>query len=109
RTGMIGLGTWSFLMATSHGAGLMLVPLIIPLAHVGAHSQHAPSEATWPLALAAVGLHSASMLAVTGLIAAIVYEWLGLGFLRRAWINMDLIWILALVATGVVLLLTALL
>src|SRR5918992_292687 len=31
QTGMAGLALWSFLMAGAHGAGLMLVPALIPL------------------------------------------------------------------------------
>jgi hypothetical protein len=45
------------------------------------------------------------MLAVTGAIAATAYEWLGLAFLRRGWINMDLVWIGALAAAGLILVL----
>ena len=45
------------------------------------------------------------MLAVTGLVAVIVYEWFGLAFLRRGWINLDLLWTGALIMTGLVLLL----
>jgi hypothetical protein len=52
----------------------------------------------------AVGVHTAAMLAVTGIIAVVVYEWVGVGFLRRGWINLDLLWTIALVATGVILL-----
>jgi hypothetical protein len=44
------------------------------------------------------------MLAVTGAVAVVVYEWVGLAFLRRGWINLDLLWTLALVATGLILL-----
>jgi hypothetical protein len=59
-----------------------------------------------PVSLAAIGLHTLAMLATTGLIAALVYEWVGLAFLRRGWINFDLLWIGALVATGLLLILT---
>ena len=45
-------------------------------------------------------MHTLAMLAVTGLIAVMVYEWLGLAFLRRGWVNLDLIWILALAGAG---------
>lgn len=97
--GFAGLALWSFLMATAHGAGLMLVPALIPLCAA------APSLGASPLAisLAATGVHAAAMLLVTGTIALLVYEFLGLEFLRRGWINFDLVWSLMLVATGALL------
>jgi hypothetical protein len=57
------------------------------------------------VALAAVGTHTAAMLAVTLAIAVSVYEWLGLSLLRRGWINFDLLWVAALAITGIVLIL----
>jgi hypothetical protein len=97
--GFAGLVLWSFLMATAHGAGLMLVPALIPLC--GA----APSLGASPLAisLAATGVHAGAMLLVTGTVALLVYEFLGLEVLRRGWINFDLVWSLMLVATGTLL------
>lgn len=59
------------------------------------------------VALAAVGVHTLAMLAVTGMIAVVVYEWVGLAFLRRGWINLDLLWTGALVATGFIQFFTA--
>jgi hypothetical protein len=108
QTGMAGLALWSFLMAGAHGAGLMLVPALLPLgaAH-GAHAHHSSITIdSLPVTLAAIGVHTLAMLATTGLIAAVVYEWIGLAFLRRGWINFDLLWIGALVATGLLLILT---
>jgi hypothetical protein len=49
-------------------------------------------------------VHTLAMLAVTGTIALLVYDWIGLGFLRRGWFNVDLIWTAALVVTGLLLL-----
>ena len=104
---------WSFLMASAHGAGLMLVPVLagvrgegVPsalahashLGHVG-HPPATASEALLP-ALAAVGLHSMAMLAVAGAIAVIVYQKLGVEVLRRAWVNLDLIWAGTLIVVG---------
>ncbi len=101
--GIGGLALWSFLMATVHGAGLMLVPALVPLcANVPAFG-----EASLLVSLAAVAVHTLTMLAVTGLIAVVVYEWIGVAFLRRSWINFDLLWTGALVATGLVLIITA--
>jgi hypothetical protein len=104
---------WSFLMASAHGAGLMLVPVLAGLRGEGvpsslAHADHvshsghqasAASDALLP-ALAAVGLHSAAMLGVAGALAVVVYQRVGVEVLRRAWVNLDLIWVGALAVTG---------
>jgi hypothetical protein len=63
------------------------------------------ADGSWAAALAGVGLHSAAMLATIALIAALIYEWVGLAVLRGAWLNIDLLWVTALVATGVLMLL----
>jgi hypothetical protein len=104
---------WSFLMASAHGAGLMLVPVLAGvrgegvsrasahaahLGHVG-HQPMAANDALLPT-LAAVGLHSLTMLAVAGVIAVVVYQKLGVEVLRRAWINLDLIWVGTLIVVG---------
>jgi hypothetical protein len=102
QTGFAGLVLWSFLMAGGHGAGLMLLPVLIPLCLAGGP---APGVAgSLPMALAAIAVHSLATLAVTGLVASLVYDWVGVGFLRRGWINLDLLWSAALLATGLVLL-----
>jgi hypothetical protein len=103
QTGMVGLGVWSFLMSTGHGAGLMLVPVIVPLCLSASPTTEFLAAGTLPLALAAVAVHSGAMLAVTAAMAGVVYEWMGLAFLRRGWINLDRIWIGALAATGLIL------
>lgn len=54
------LAWWSFLVATAHGAGFMLLPI------------------------------------------ALVFRWLGLGFLRRACFDLDLVWGVSLFLTGAV-------
>ncbi|WP_331376619.1 hypothetical protein [Sinorhizobium chiapasense] len=102
RTGMAGLALWSFLMATGHGAGLMLVPAVLGLC-LADQSATIPLGSSLPISLAAVALHAVATLAVTAAVALVVIEWLGLAVLRSAWINFDLIWTLALVATGVIL------
>jgi hypothetical protein len=103
QTGLLGLGLWSFLMATAHGAGLMLWPALMPLCF----PDGAAASTGGPVvpALAGVGLHTLAMLLVTGAIAVVVYEWIGLAILRHAWINLDLIWTVALIAAGIWLLL----
>ena len=110
-TGYIGLGIWSFLMATAHGAGLMLIPALMPLQehaeYMQAEHMHAmPVTSSMWIAALAVAAHTAAMLAVTGAMALIVYDFVGLGFLRRGWINLDLIWATALIEMGLLLLLT---
>jgi hypothetical protein len=104
RVSMGGLTVWSFAMATAHGAGLMVVPVFMgtTMADAGGRMHHGmPAAAGAGAALAATGLHAVGYLAVTAFVALIVFEKLGLGLLRRAWLNLDLIWAAALVATGV--------
>jgi hypothetical protein len=99
-TGLAGLVLWSFLMAMAHGAGLMILPALMPLCLA------APSGAgTAAVAGMAVGLHTGAMLIVTALLSAVIYEWVGLAVLRRAWLNVDLLWMSALALTGILLLL----
>ncbi len=141
------LTAWSFLMATAHGAGLMLMPVVLQLpapsaavaaaspatyamgcshdthadhsmvaghampsdpgAHMGhgSHAAHLPGVMTMgglPLAeVAAVGVHTAAMFLVMGVIALVIYEKVGLAILRRAWINLDQVWAAALISAGV--------
>ena len=103
RVSMGGLTVWSFLMATAHGAGLMVVPVFMRMSIAASadHAHHAHAAGMGPeAAFVATGLHAAGYLAVTAFIAVLVFEKLGVGILRRAWINLDLIWSAALVATG---------
>ena len=103
RVSMGRLTMWSFLMASAHGAGLMVVPVFMSLSMpaAGEHAHHMPpAGAGTGAAFLATGLHSLSYLAVTAFIAVLVFEKLGVGILRRAWFNLDLIWSAALIATG---------
>ena len=103
RVSMSGLAAWSFLMATAHGAGLMVVPVFVGMSMTGegGHTHHmAATQAGAGTALFATGLHAVAYLAVTAFIALLVFEKLGVGILRRAWLNLDLIWAAALIATG---------
>jgi hypothetical protein len=113
RVSLTDLAIWSFITATGHGAGLMIVPPLLALsppgdaaAHAGHHG-HAMAGigATLGQWIAAVAVHTISMLVVAGVIAVIVFDRVGLAFLRRAWVNFDLVWAVALVATGLALLL----
>lgn len=136
------LVTWSFLMASAHGAGLMLVPVLLgwsagegggdagadvmgdahhhhhaghePAAapeagahagHGGDHAEHASviaavGKGPW-LALLATAVHTLGYLAVMLVCAIVVYEWVGLAILRKAWLNLDGVWAVALMITGV--------
>ena len=103
RVSMRGLTLWSFLMATAHGAGLMVVPVFVGMSMVeeGGHVHHmAATGASAGTALLATGLHAVGYLTATASIAMLVFEKLGVGILRRAWLNLDLIWAAALMATG---------
>jgi hypothetical protein len=103
RVSMPGLPLWSFLMATAHGAGLMVVPVFVRMSMTdqGGHTHHmAGTAAGAEAALLATGLHALGYLAMTAFIAVLVFEKLGVGILRRAWINLDVIWAAALMATG---------
>ncbi|HEY8257065.1 MAG TPA: hypothetical protein VIG08_05360 [Gemmatimonadales bacterium] len=113
RIGPEHLVLWSFLMATAHGAGLMLVPVFLglgPSSHGGASGHAAMTQ------LAGAGIVSASMVALVhtaamvlagGLIAWIVYRYLGLRLLQRAWLNLDLLWAGCLIAAGAIGVVTA--
>ena len=110
QVGFRDLTVWSFLMASAHGAGLMLLPVLLGSSSVEAAGQmaghHQTSAASSPLAaLLATGVHTIAYLAVTGLIAWLVYSKLGVAVLRKAWINLNLVWAAALVVTSVVTLL----
>jgi hypothetical protein len=119
RVGFLDLTLWSVLMASSHGAGLMLVPVLLGWSHgnhaeSSGHSEHLASSGhaghfsegmsdpwSW---LAAVGVHTAGYLLVAAVIALLVYEKFGLALLRRAWFNLDLLWTIALVVSAVTIL-----
>jgi hypothetical protein len=100
--GVVGLALWSFLMATAHGAGLMLVPALMPLCS----SLPILGSDSLLILLAAVTVHTLATLVMTGLIALVVHEWFGLAFLRRSWINFDTLWTGGLFATGLILMFT---
>jgi hypothetical protein len=102
RTGLAGLVLWSFLMASAHGAGLMVIPALASICSSAPPGASATFAA--PVALAALGVHSAAMLATIAAVSLIVYNWTGVDFLRRSWINVDLIWVAVLATCGVILL-----
>jgi hypothetical protein len=108
QIGFRDLAIWSFLMASAHGAGFMLLPILLKMsalnaaADVGgsAHHLHALGFAgPWTSSIALL-VHTLGYLLITGLIAFVVYEKLGLEVLRKTWVNLDLIWAVALIATA---------
>src|SRR5947207_8056024 len=110
RVGFGDLTLWSFVMASAHGAGLMLIPFFLPsptaepVHHHDVHEMHAWALANFSvpsLLAASVAVHTTGYLLMTAIIAILVYEKLGVKILRRAWFNIDLIWMLALMITGV--------
>jgi hypothetical protein len=120
RVGFKDLTLWSFIMASAHGAGLMLVPVLLKLSGTLHEMEHRAHEAhehwghgmhlffTSPETLAgiaAVAVHTLSMFAVMVVVALVVYDRLGLMILKRTWFNVDLIWAGALVGAGVITLL----
>ncbi len=123
RVGFRDLTLWSFIMASAHGAGLMLIPLFLNSTQAQPHGLYANrigpglnidplctagfASFSTPVVLAgSVGIHTLGHLFVAGLVALVVYEKVGVGILRRGWLNLDLLWMLALVATGLFILLT---
>ncbi|MGH9675415.1 MAG: hypothetical protein ACRD44_19765 [Bryobacteraceae bacterium] len=101
KVGMAGLTAWSFLMASAHGAGLMVVPVFLGMAApVDGASCHAAAPDAMTGVVATL-VHGAGYLSATALAAWVVFEKLGLGLLRHAWINVDLLWAIALIGTGV--------
>lgn len=108
RVGFRDLTWWSFLMATAHGAGLMLLPVFLLGAdnpapcHGGCHDAAGLSLAS-PLGyLAAVLVHTAAMMAAAAAVALVVYHKLGVAILRTAWFNLDRAWAVALIVAGVI-------
>jgi len=97
-----GLTLWSFLMASAHGAGLMVVPLFLAMTVPVTHHGMVVHASTPGTALLATSLHAVGYLVITAVVALLVFEKFGVAILRKAWINLDLIWAIALISTGVV-------
>jgi hypothetical protein len=100
------LTVWSFLMASAHGAGLMVLPLVVGASATPHHHMTHADASAWS-ALWATSIHTAGYLAVSAVIASVVFEKLGVGLLRKAWINLDLVWAISLVVTSVATVATA--
>ncbi len=118
QIGFRDLAIWSFLMASAHGAGFMLLPILLKMSTLhaaadlgdSAHHLHALgfagpwfagpwSVGPWTASIALL-VHTLGYLLATGLIAFVVYKKLGLDVLRKTWVNLDLIWAVALIATA---------
>jgi len=104
QVGFRDLTIWSVLTASAHGAGFMLLPILLGMSTVHAehagHAAHAPQVATASAAFAAIAIHTLAYLLVTGVVAWLVYTRLGLSILRRAWFNLDRIWAISLIVTA---------
>jgi hypothetical protein len=100
------LAGWSFLVSSAHGAGLMLLPVLAtqpmpaqPAAGHAAHAMAAPAAGALS-GLAAAGVHTIAMVLVMTLCAVVVYEFVGVNVLRRAWFNVDRLWAAVMVGAG---------
>ncbi|MBV8280535.1 MAG: hypothetical protein JO347_00540 [Candidatus Eremiobacteraeota bacterium] len=92
RVGFWGLLLWGFLMSSAHGAGLMLVPFVIA----------APSGTPYSTGVAMMTVHTLGYLVTMTAVALVVYAKVGVSFLRTAWLNVDVIWAVALIVTGII-------
>ena len=101
QVGFRELTIWSFLMASAHGAGLMVLPVVL----AGPHVHHHAVFSSAPSGVWATLIHTLGYFTVTATVALLVYHKFGLAMLRRSWFNLDLLWAIALVVTGCVALL----
>jgi len=109
RVGFWGLALWGFLMSAAHGAGLMLLPFVTAVSTMQPMAMSMPRMPAQPAFTSGalmVVVHTAGYLAAMTAVALVVYRWVGVSFLRRAWLNVDLIWAIALIASGIVALVT---
>jgi hypothetical protein len=114
RVGFRDLTVWSFLMASTHGAGLMLAPVLLAPVLLtppmqGMHHSMNSSVASGLAGIApsllalAVLVHTLGLILVAGAVAILVYQFYekwGLGLLRHTWFNFDLLWAFALIIAG---------
>ena len=98
QVGFRELTIWSFLMASAHGAGIMVLPVVLAVPHAHRHAASLGAvNGVW-----AALIHTLGYFTVTAAVALLVYQKFGLAMLRRSWFNLDLIWAMALVVTGFV-------
>jgi len=99
------LGLWSFVVAIAHGAGLMLVPIYLGLCSAtdvdkGHEAAGTLINTNLSMAVLVSIVHSGAMIAAGGLLAFLVYRYLGLKFVSRSWFNLDATWAFSLVLVG---------
>lgn len=114
QAGFLGLAGWSFLMAAAHGAGLMLIPALLPMCSglAGGATSSAMALTSSNLvsgfagvatiAGAALLVHTVAMLITTAVISIVVFDRIGVACLRTKWVNVDLLWTASLFGCGVV-------
>jgi hypothetical protein len=95
---------WSFLAATAHGAGLMLLPIFLSMDHSEMAGDHAAlgqlvTAHTAPALLVAAA-HTLAMVSSGAVLAVLVYRWLGLRAVSRTWFNLDTVWASSLLLLG---------
>jgi hypothetical protein len=109
RVGFSGLTLWGFLMASAHGAGLMLLPFVTAAGAAYKAMPMAMPSANIDAPLTGclmIGMHTLGYFMTMTAVALVVYVKFGVSFLRSAWFNVDLIWSIALFVTGFVTLFT---
>jgi hypothetical protein len=99
------LALWSFVVAIAHGAGLMLVPIYLGLCRSldmdqGHRAAAALMSANLGMAVIVSTVHAAALIVAGGLLAWLVYRYLGLRFVARSWFNLDAIWASSLMLVG---------
>ncbi len=98
------LALWSFVVATAHGAALMLAPIYLGLCAANASAGHAAMaelmRANSAQAVMVAALHTFAMVTAGGLAAVCVYGWLGLKALSAGWFNLDRVWASSLIVVG---------
>ena len=99
------LGLWSFLAAIAHGAGLMLVPIYLGICAIeendaGHVAVQGLMQGDLGTALHVAIAHTLAMTFAGGVVAIVIYRWLGLKFLSRTWFNLDRVWAGSLVLVG---------
>jgi len=72
----------------------MLLPFLVGASVSGADDLFTPDGVETTVAVTAV--HTAAMVAVAALVAALVFEVVGVGILRSSWIDLDRLWVGAL-------------
>ena len=106
------LAVWSFAIATAHGAALMLLPMYFGLCTAeGLSAGHQATSILMgqntAMAVLVSVVHALAMVTAGGVIAMLVYSWLGLKFLSRSWFNLDVTWAASLILIGAIGLITA--